>query len=225
MWSMCGRCFTHMSQTHPLFRKPFFRGETPQHQLETIVSVIGLPAPKVLDAIRSEPIRKALHSGAECAPYPFKSYFPRDVNPIALDLLQKMLVFDPKERCTIEQALEHEYLAELHRQMAEPLCDSVFDFEFERQAGGGPDSVIPRADLQAMMFTEMQELLSQPGYAQPSPPRTVNMGAATGGGGGGRRAEGKDDGKSHCLLIQCVYDSIHLKLYDPFFYFLFQVER
>jgi serine/threonine protein kinase len=95
-----------MSQTRTLFnniRKPFFRGETPQHQLETIVSVIGLPSKKVLDNIRSEPIRKALHSGAECAPYPFKSYFPRDVNPVALDLLRKMLVFDPRERCTIEE--------------------------------------------------------------------------------------------------------------------------
>ena len=75
-----------------LRRKPFFRGETPQHQLETIVSVIGLPSEEILSKVKSEPIRKALHSGAECKPYPFKSYFPRDVNPVALDLLQKMLV-------------------------------------------------------------------------------------------------------------------------------------
>jgi mitogen-activated protein kinase 1/3 len=187
VWSV-GCIFAEM-----LRRKPFFRGETPQHQLETIVSVIGLPSRSVLENIRSETIRKALHSGAESTPYPFKSYFPRDVNPIALDLLQKMLVFDPRERCTIEQALEHEYLSELHRQMSEPLCDAVFDFEFERHEG--PSGVIPRADLQAMMFTEMQELLSQPGYAQPSPPRTTSMGGG-GGGGGGQRSEGKhDDGK------------------------------
>jgi hypothetical protein len=80
--------------------------------------------------------------------------------------------------------------------MAEPLCDSVFDFEFERQQGR--DNIIPRADLQAMMFTEMQELLSQPEYSQPSPPRTVNMGGAaepTERAQRGRRGEGKADGK------------------------------
>jgi mitogen-activated protein kinase 1/3 len=76
VWSV-GCIFAEM-----LRRKPFFRGETPQHQLETIVSVIGLPPPRLLDAIKSEPIRKALFSGAEAKPYPFKSYFPRDVNPV-----------------------------------------------------------------------------------------------------------------------------------------------
>ena len=147
VWSV-GCIFAEM-----LRRKPFFRGETPQHQLETIVSVIGLPGDELMGRIRSEAIRKALRSGAECKPYPFKSYFPRDVSPTALDLLQRMLVFDPRERCSIEQALEHPYLAELHRQMEEPLCDSHFDFEFEKTAMAS--DVIPQEDLQAMMFSEV----------------------------------------------------------------------
>ena len=66
VWSV-GCIFAEM-----LRRKPFFRGETPQHQLETIVSVIGMPSDEVMRNIKSEPIRKALHSGAECKPYPFK---------------------------------------------------------------------------------------------------------------------------------------------------------
>jgi len=152
VWSV-GCIFAEM-----LRRKPFFRGDSPQHQLETIVSVVGLPPDDFMEKIRDEPIRKALYSGAECKPYPFKSYFPRDVNPIALDLLQAMLVFDPRHRCTIEQALNHPYLAELHRQMEEPLCHQPFDFEFEKQADPGID--IPKDELQVMMFTEMQELLA-----------------------------------------------------------------
>uniref|UniRef100_A0A6U1B509 Mitogen-activated protein kinase n=1 Tax=Rhizochromulina marina TaxID=1034831 RepID=A0A6U1B509_9STRA len=155
VWSV-GCIFAEM-----LRRKPFFRGESPQHQLETIVSVIGLPGEDLMEKITDEPIRKALYSGAECKPYPFRSYFPRDTNPVALDLLQRMLVFDPRYRCTIDQALEHEYLADLHRQMEEPLCDTPFDFDFEKQADPGVD--IPQADLQMFMFSEMQELLSQDG--------------------------------------------------------------
>ena len=37
-----------------------------------------------------------------CEPYPFASYFPRDTSPTALDLLSKMLVFDPAARVTVE---------------------------------------------------------------------------------------------------------------------------
>mmetsp|Transcript_44397 Transcript_44397/g.120970 ORF Transcript_44397/g.120970 Transcript_44397/m.120970 type:complete len:436 (+) Transcript_44397:261-1568(+) len=205
VWSV-GCIFAEM-----LRRKPFFRGETPQHQLETIVSVIGLPSQDLMEQIPQEAIAKAIYSGAECKPYPFKSYFPHNCSPVALDLLQRMLVFDPRERCTISEALEHEYLADLHRQMEEPLCDGVFDFEFERQVEAGVD--IPKGDLQVMMFTEMQELLSghetagSSARADDASYRGVeNVGMGGGGGGGGltspfaggaaeMRAEGKDDGE------------------------------
>lgn len=121
---------------------------------------------------------------------------------MALDLLQSMLVFDPRARFTIEQALEHPYLATLHGQMEEPLCHAPFDFEFERAAAHG--EVIPRPELQAMMFTEMQELLGSPGYARPSPASRVTVGsptaaaaaAAVGSGGGGRELGGRGAAES-----------------------------
>ena len=63
VWSV-GCIFAEM-----LRRKPFFRGETPQHQLETIVSVIGLPSQDIMEQIPQEAIAKAIYSGAECKPY------------------------------------------------------------------------------------------------------------------------------------------------------------
>lgn len=146
IWSV-GCIFAEM-----LRRKPFFRGDTPQHQLETIISVLGRPTDAALTAISHEAARKAILAGADCEPYPFASYFPRDTSPLALDLLAKMLVFDPNERITVDHALDHPYLAELHGQMPEPLCDDTFDFDFERAAG------LPKEDLQSMMFEEMVQL-------------------------------------------------------------------
>lgn len=35
-------------------------------------------------------------------------------NPLAIDLLDKMLQFDPSKRVTVEQALAHPYLSQLH---------------------------------------------------------------------------------------------------------------
>ena len=69
--------------------------------------------------------RKAVCSGAECKPYPFKSYFPRDTSPVALDLLQQMLVFDAEQRISVENALQHPYLAELHGQVWPRRATSV----------------------------------------------------------------------------------------------------
>ncbi|EGB05085.1 MAP kinase [Aureococcus anophagefferens] len=155
VWSV-GCIFAEM-----LRRKPFFRGDTPQHQLETIVSVLGKPGDGALEKIQHEAARKAIFAGAECEPYPFASYFPRDTSPTALDLLAKMLVFDPAARATVDAALEHPYLSELHGQMPEPLCDDTFDFEFERAATASSDEgkdALPKEEIQSMMFEEMVQL-------------------------------------------------------------------
>ncbi|KAJ1459735.1 kinase-like domain-containing protein [Pelagophyceae sp. CCMP2097] len=151
VWSV-GCIFAEM-----LRRKPFFRGDTPQHQLETIVSVLGKPAEASMARVQHEAARKAILAGAECEPYPFASYFPRDTSATALDLLAQMLVFDPDDRIKVDAALEHPYLAELHGQMVEPLCDDVFDFEFER-ANGDDAKEMPKEDIQSMMFEEMVQL-------------------------------------------------------------------
>lgn len=53
--------------------------------------------------------------------------------PQALDLIDKMLVFDPNKRINVEQALEHPYLASLHDVNDEPSCDKPFDYDFENE--------------------------------------------------------------------------------------------
>jgi serine/threonine protein kinase len=59
----------------------------------------------------------------------------REQNPLAIDLLRRMLVFDPSSRISVEECLNHEYLAALHIPEDEPVSDPVngYDFDFERQ--------------------------------------------------------------------------------------------
>jgi len=57
-----------------------------------------------------------------------------DANPLALDLMAKMLVYDPNARITAAEALEHPYLKELHNPDEDDLADSGFDFEFEHDS-------------------------------------------------------------------------------------------
>lgn len=60
----------------------------------------------------------------------FPSLFP-NANPDALDLLDRMLAFDPTRRISVDAALEHPYLAIWHDASDEPDCPRTFDFDFE----------------------------------------------------------------------------------------------
>lgn len=49
---------------------------------------------------------------------------------LAIDLLERMLVFDPKKRITATEALGHDYLAPYHDPTDEPVADEKFDWSF-----------------------------------------------------------------------------------------------
>jgi p38 MAP kinase len=58
--------------------------------------------------------------------------FNAAVSP-AIDLLERMLVFDPQKRITAAEALGHAYLAPYHDPEDEPAADNVFDWSFTEQ--------------------------------------------------------------------------------------------
>lgn len=67
------------------------------------------------DYIRSLPIKPRI---------PFATLYPQ-ANPHAIDLLTRMLTFDPSKRISCEEALEHPYLAVWHDPNDEPVCETV----------------------------------------------------------------------------------------------------
>lgn len=64
----------------------------------------------------------------DTAPVNLTVKFP-DANADAVDLLSKMLILDPKGRISVDQALEHPYLASLHDVALEPLAESHVDWK------------------------------------------------------------------------------------------------
>ncbi|KAG0241766.1 kinase-like domain-containing protein [Mortierella sp. GBAus27b] len=124
MWSV-GCIFAEM-----LGGKPLFKGRDYVDQLNQILQILGTPDEATLRRVGSERAQAYIRSLPRMPTIPFQQLYPR-ATPLAIDLLQKLLNFDPAARITVEQALAHPYLAAYHEEDDEPMHDTVFDFSFE----------------------------------------------------------------------------------------------
>ncbi|KAI3453751.1 hypothetical protein Pfo_010414 [Paulownia fortunei] len=112
-------------------REPLFPGKDYVHQLRLITELIGTPDEASLKFLRSDNARRYVKQLPLFPKQQFPARFP-NMSPLALDLLGKMLVFDPNQRITVDEALCHPYLSTLHRINDEPICSRPFSFDFEQ---------------------------------------------------------------------------------------------
>ncbi|KAF5442011.1 hypothetical protein F2P56_026739 [Juglans regia] len=112
-------------------RQPLFPGKDYVHQLRLITELIGSPDDSSLGFLRSDNARRYVRQLPQFPKQEFSSRFT-NMSPGAVDLLEKMLVFDPNRRITVDEALYHPYLAPLHDINEEPVCPSPFSFDFEQ---------------------------------------------------------------------------------------------
>ncbi|KAK2075614.1 hypothetical protein QBZ16_001722 [Prototheca wickerhamii] len=117
VWSV-GCIFAEM-----LGRKPLFPGKDFVHQLNL---VIGTPRSEEIERVPSQEARTYLRSMPYMPAASLATTFPA-ASPLAIDLLEGMLRFDPAARLTVEAALRHPYLASLHDPADEPDCPRPFD--------------------------------------------------------------------------------------------------
>ncbi|ESR58217.1 hypothetical protein CICLE_v10020645mg [Citrus x clementina] len=111
-------------------RQPLFPGKDYVHQLRLITELIGSPDETSLGFLRSDNARRYVRMLPQFPKQNFSARFPNK-SPGAVDLLEKMLVFDPNRRITVDEALCHPYLAPLHDINEEPVCPRPFSFDFE----------------------------------------------------------------------------------------------
>lgn len=99
-----------------------FKGTSTMDQLNKIMQVTGRPSQEDIEAMQSPFAATMLESVPPTLnPLPLQRVF-RDASPEALDLLRRMLQFNPNKRITAEEALRHPYLAQFHNPADEPVC-------------------------------------------------------------------------------------------------------
>ncbi|CAI0414653.1 unnamed protein product [Linum tenue] len=111
-------------------QEPLFPGKDYVHQLRLITELIGSPDDASLGFLRSDNARRYVRQLPQFRKQNFSMRFPT-MSSGAVDLLEKMLVFDPNKRITVDDALCHPYLSPLHDINDEPICTAPFHFDFE----------------------------------------------------------------------------------------------
>ena len=129
-----------------LGRQPLFPGDHYLDQIQKIIAVTGTPKMEDLDFIQKKEAKEFFLKLVKRTKLTWSSLFP-NANPIALDLLEKMLTFNPKKRYTVDQCISHPYFEGLHDPEQEPITTSAFDWTFDAVE-------LTKENLQSMIYDE-----------------------------------------------------------------------
>jgi mitogen-activated protein kinase 1/3 len=100
-----------------------------------IIGVLGNPTEDDLEFIANDHAKRYLREMERATPVPLEQFLAvPNINPDAIDLLTKMLCFNPYKRITVDEALRHPYLEEYYEESEDEVDElAEVDLEFERR--------------------------------------------------------------------------------------------
>ncbi|PKA65278.1 Mitogen-activated protein kinase 4 [Apostasia shenzhenica] len=117
-----------------LGRKPIFPGTECLNQLKLIINVLGTMSDAELAFIDNPKARKYIKSLPYTPGIPLDSLYP-NASSLAIDLLKKMLVFDPSKRISVDEALQHPYMSSLFDPDANPPALMPVNLDIDENIG------------------------------------------------------------------------------------------
>ena len=114
----------------------FIRAQNTEEYLDCLIEFLGAPDEKVLSQIKNKSFVKCIQERASKIERKSLKELITNAPPKAIDLLEGLFKWDPEQRLTAKQVLEHPFLEELYNpddgDIIEGSPVSYFDFEFEQ---------------------------------------------------------------------------------------------
>ncbi len=163
IWS-CGCILAEM-----LGRNPLFPGKNFVHQLSLVFDVIGSPVESDVRHIVNHEAKKFLASQSGKNKIPFRKIYP-NASSDAWALLDCLLVFNPEQRLTVDEALMAPYLvgAGLPASAEFPPISPDFEFSFESNASATRHQLKHMISLEAASFRREQQALRRAELGEPA---------------------------------------------------------
>jgi mitogen-activated protein kinase 15 len=108
-----------------LGHKPMFPGSSTMNQIDKILEVLGSPTKEDLDSIESDYAAQMMENLPEHSRKNGLDDLYPNADDDAMDLLKKLLSFNPSKRITVEDALEHPYVTQFHNPAEEIIFDKT----------------------------------------------------------------------------------------------------
>jgi mitogen-activated protein kinase 15 len=101
--------------------KPMFRGKSTLDQIEKVFTVTGMPTKSDVEAIDSPHASKIIQTLPPIEKPDLRVLIPGAPDD-ALDLMERLMTINPNKRLNVQEALEHPYLSQFHKDANEPVC-------------------------------------------------------------------------------------------------------
>jgi mitogen-activated protein kinase 1/3 len=132
-------------------RKPIFPGRDVKNQIEVVCQLVGKPSPEEIKEIPNRRAREFLGSLPDIPRADLRQVLP-DACPLAIDLITKLLQFDPKHRLSAPDALDHAFVAEFRDEETEIEADHKLKFQTLEPPN---EKELGREGIRRLMWDEM----------------------------------------------------------------------